>query len=826
MSEIKINELKGFLRTAAEAANLNNDKKLKGDEEISAFIKTADRLVEAGLVDANYKETLGLTLTENAVTQVVTNPNTEYKVKKDEVKLETTKLNRNERKNFKEVLKGANTFAEVREILENKFTGNSYANAKNVAAMFMDDIQAMNINSKDDVKNIVKLIDKKYDNCDDFNKDIARFLADIAEKEQIEKEKNNLNALYNKINEENPGKSYTERIDLLKSKMEDGYKGSYYDKEAYDALILEISKEANNYLDENIRKNYNAEDSKKEVKKALYEAAGDDKFLKKVIKKDKMDNVLQARYNKFNIVKEVLKDTSLEMLDGELSNSVVTKLEDYLELFVKDNGNYDLTSLQTDIAKIVGADLLLNRSKNTEESELKHVKDKLKGLTGFEFSRKEVKDLVKFLGMDYESKDRSLGTIAKNAGLGLISGAVAGGANATRVRQTQSMILNIDNISMGSSILDILGPNASTVTNPDGSLAIKLFQTQAVDLTMVGALAGAAQAALVNALITLAVGEEINFEKSCFSMTYMADLLNKSDDLKDIQEKIAHKYPGLKGSILAALAEKSFDEAKGDPSWKTAYLGKLSEIAGIGSDPNCGELYADKFNANKSTASTTPAISDKEPEKHVYSTFDIEGEAPVYEDVTSIDAKHTTWSKVASQYPCLVEKYGLSDAIRMIKIAQAIKGDYTVETLEKLLERSKRGLNAMRNIEGFDFEIYKEFYNGTVLPDRKKDENGNYIPGTGLKMPDRLAGCDRDASISLEVKAQDVRRGGGKVSVPNGHVADKYQVSAGSDDIILVKFDNGIEENCESSNERQEKIDAFTQKHGKDNVRKTPWEQN
>ena len=38
MSEIKINELKGFLKSAAEQANLNGDKKIKGDEEIDKIL--------------------------------------------------------------------------------------------------------------------------------------------------------------------------------------------------------------------------------------------------------------------------------------------------------------------------------------------------------------------------------------------------------------------------------------------------------------------------------------------------------------------------------------------------------------------------------------------------------------------------------------------------------------------------------------------------------------------------------------------------------------------------------------------------------------------
>ncbi len=819
MGEIKISQLKGFLRTAAEQANINGDKKIKGDEEISTFIATADKLVEAGLVDKNYKETLGLTL--NASSKGVTMPDNNFKVEKDEVKLETTKLNRQEKKLFKDVLDSVTSLDMVSTTLDERFTDAKYTKAKNVINMYIADIKAMNINSKEDVNKIVDLIDKKYDNCDGFNKDIAKKLANIVKYEQIKKEKDNLLNLYRDIKTQNPGKTYTGYVELVNAQMEaKGYKGSYYKNEAYNEFIAELKQEANSYLDANLREtngNYGRTqgDTSKQVRKELQAAAGDDKFLKNVIKHDKTDNSLEARYNRFRAVTEVLKNTTSEMLNDELKDGVVAKLSaSYINKFQKENGNYDLTELQAEIARLVGDDLLLNRSQDTEVAELKHVQDKLKELTGSDFSKKEVKDLIEFLGIGYEKRDKSAKTVLRNmipgAASGALGGAIAGGIHATRLNITQRVELNLEG-NQAEKLLEQLGPYASAVKNADGSFSVKVLQKVNIDKTLVsilaGAMEGAVAGALLNALATMITGEDKAFEKSCFSMTYLTDLVNSGKDLSEIQDEICKKYPGMKGTILAALAENAYNKAEGKDEWKLNYLGKLSEIAGVGSNPNCEELQGNKF-----TKPEVETVNPTEEDTHVYDTRETAEVAPVYEDVPTIDAKRSSWAKLSEQYDCLDEintkdyplctKNRAKLPIRMLKIAQAITdGNYSQERMLQLAEMTFASPNTkyenLKSIEGIDHAVLVNIMNANWLSD-------------SVKMPKTLAGCNRDDSISI-IAPRATERGGNRAPVRSA--GDRTQTSAGQNARYYASFDTGAWQEYPSAKVRDEAVSEFKKKY-------------
>lgn len=812
MSEIKINQLKGFLKTAAESANLNNDKKLKGEEEISAFIKIADKLATAGLVDENYKEALGLNINQETTSKVVTQPDNNYSLEDNEAKLGSNKTNKKMSKFEKEcqdavmknikynVDKNSVTLSNLYETLSKNFSTIDYEQSIKDVKAVIDYAMATGFDSKDDIKALKKAI-KKEDKFNDFQKSLADEIADYAKKEQIAKETAKLIGYYENAKVEGDQQNFTAKLNAVKEQMKEGIKNKSYSDEAYNELEAYVKEKVETwaYSEMSAMQHDKVDYTKKhQILSAIKDKLPkSDKFAKNVV--DKMDDFARAERNRLNYYRNLntkLMSISKDDLRDELGKNTFHVINgNFLETALNEDGSYNLKALADIIKGATGADWEMNSYEDKKQSEMQEAIDNLKTLIKrgdlSESQVEKLKDLceIKDAPKSRNVKEAFFGDAEKSATKGAVIGALLGTINLHQLQEVYTDLVTV-------------------------------IQEQSIKVPAFASIPAAVLAEFIMEGITnLAFGMEKG-ERTCFKY--------EKAEGKTINEYI--EYVGRtenedKAKGIAMLAKLYYD--KFGENWNKEFMTDMKKIAG-NDILNCKEFLIGRLEITKklegASAEKTEDKPEKKPDIHTYSTFDIEGSDPVYEDVEAIDAKHTTWSKVAGQYPCLVEKYGLSNAIRMVKIAQAIKGDYTEKRLVELLEQSKRGLNAMRNIEGFDFDIYKQFYTGTVLPNREKDENGEYIPGTGLKMPKKLAGCDRDASISLDVRANEVRRGGGRIIVPDGHVADKHKVKDGSDDYRFARFDNGVEQNYKTEEARQDAIKAFEEKHGKENVRRTPWE--
>ena len=113
----------------------------------------------------------------------------------------------------------------------------------------------------------------------------------------------------------------------------------------------------------------------------------------------------------------------LEMSDGQ----------QYSCGFRNEDGTLNIEKLAKGIIQRIGSDGIMNRNDDDyNASELKGVQDYLKFETGEEFSRDEVKRIIKFFKIKYEHRDRSIMTILASMAEGIpdLAAAVASGALA------------------------------------------------------------------------------------------------------------------------------------------------------------------------------------------------------------------------------------------------------------------------------------------------------------------------------------------------------------------------------------------------------------
>lgn len=801
------------LKAIACGIDENNNGILDGIE-ISVFMEKGSKHKDFGQTMVELLEPTPATITvpvESAKAPEVRTFN------KDEIKLESSKLNDSEKKVFKGKLAEATSIENVETVLA-QLSG--YEEAKKVVGEFVKDIKAMKIDSKDDVDKIVKLIDKKYNNCDGFEKDLAKLLAKIAEKEQMKKETDKLIALYEQVKGDylkaNDNKiNFTKCLNNTEALMADrDYTGSYYKKRnntqralygknAYDNLVAYVRKDADAHLDKNDR-NVNGEtgktkaDTKNGVRDELKDKYKNDKVMKKVIDNDKVDNELEARHNKSRYTDEVLTKVTDTMLSEELKESTKAVLVQYLDTLEKnEDGSYDLTELKEEIKKIIStADLNMNHSDNTEIAELTGVKKLLEDLTNIKannISKSVVEDLLDFLGLNHEDKrDRSLKTAVNNGLKGVLPGLAAAGIHAVRVNANQDVELLMD-ATIADDMMSQLGNLATKEVLTDSEVKVTINQSVKIDQTLISMLAGMGEGFLTNLLATLIIGDSKDFEEACVSQSLISNILAKNDDFEAVKNEIQKAYPGTKGAILVALAQKAYD--KDNANWKSKFNGFVSEIGGVISNINCEELQGVKFLGKTEQPETVKIRSGKEDATN-----------PEYKADNSdvIDARSSSWEKLVEQYECLDEikipadktyclKRKSALPVRMLKVAQAITdGNYSTTRLLELAELTFASPNGkyenLKNYEGIDHAKLVEVMGAQVL--------------NKVKMPKVLGdNCNR---IVKDIKADIADKSGkGEGATP---AEGKILINAGKNGRFGLRVGNEKIIECNSLDELNRKI--------------------
>ena len=198
----------------------------------------------------------------------------------------------------------------------------------------------------------------------------------------------------------------------------------------------------------------------------------------------------------------------------------------------------------------------------------------------------------------------------------------------------------------------------------------------------------------------------------------------------------------------------------------------------------------------------------KEPEEvqndaHFYSQREVTTTTPKYKDAPTIDGRRTSWLKIAHQYDCLVEKYTLNGAIRILKIVQAItNGDYSEKNIEELYRRSKQGRDKMKDVKGLDYNVYCNMLDANVLSDK-------------VKVPDTIANCPRDPDISLVVKRNNTGSNSANTRIirSNGCYVDEVPDGENTATTYYARFDDGVTKEYATEQERKTDIDNYIKDH-------------
>ena len=498
------------------------------------------------------------------------------------------------------------------------------------------------------------------------------------------------------------------------------------------------------------------------------------------------------------------------------------------------NGKYDVSPLSELIGLHVGANYKMDRTtgdykalaEKTKTTSALAAATELKNLT-----EEEAEMLVKMCGYEVEGKNWGKAILGATIGA-LVNGLSAAGAAASNPR---AVAYNNDhfelNLNIGSDLADFMENNSKTIANlidqggivntANGFLQIIIDKNDVRRFSKF-ILETGLKSSIIGAAAGLIAGLKDDPEKPITSTQFECTTLEEYAQILESESTQKALKPEYKDALL--LIATTY--LKEDGSWDCeGYKMFLNKAAGNGGVLNREELIGALSELKKDEEVHGGDDGDDGDEditpvedEHSYSTHEKEEVPAEYQNVPVIDGRTTSWTKIAGQYDCLVERYGLSDAIRMIKIAQGINnGDYSKETMERLLALSKKGLSHMKNIEGLDYEAYKSALTATYLPALKKDSEGNNILGTGVKVPTNLADCIRDESKSLKAKKAKQAE---KEVAPTGNAADRIKTRDGQAAKYYARFDGGTIQEYDSMQKRDQAVAEFKAKYPNAKVEK------
>lgn len=721
----------------------------------------------------------------------------------------------------------ANLMAKLEEKIGNQNDDTRYVELKKAIKDILE-LMPAEYSTLDDVDRQNKEIVKKMEANgikDKLHLEILEKLEDLAENEVRKAASEKIDGLYKnfaKVEENEPAKTQEQVMNAVKAELETKKQFKAEIKDAFESYEEKvIMKRAREYVTAAINQVENLTERKDVAKKAkeiLVENGQWDKYTEKAMTQTKWADFITGKERTAKTqAKRRAVANNVELMKHQSKEDVLDKMGEKNEVYealvssglITENGdNVDLSILSDIIGLQVGADNCLNRhaaidkaiSEKFRLNSALAVKSKLESMT-----ENEAKKLAELTGYDIEGKD--IRKIIISAIEGLIAGTSIGAA-AAAANNRQSVLIEGDTINhnlnlelKGNIGADALGklPDGVTVAETGAGVIINIAQMikqpdrlvhmskMIVGTAWKTGLMGAALGALKGLEdrgeepVTVTNFTETDFEKYVERMQW---------ELKQLgREELIEGFTCLAASCLNE-----------DGSWdKASYLAKLNEIGGDGGKINI-----------KEAPTSCPEETEEEDttvEEHRYSQHDQAAVDPTYVDVPAIDGSKTGWPQIARQYECLVEKYQLSGAIRVLKLAQAIKdGNYSQERLDQLYALSKKGRAHLQNIEGFDYKAYCNALDATYLP-KLEMKDGKPVPGTGVKVPEKLGDCTRNAELSLQVQGQ-VQQATVKVA-PTGHAADRIQTSAGQGAKYYVRLDGGAIQAYDDKNVRDGIVEKF-----------------
>lgn len=868
---IEIANLTGTLKTLAEIADGNGNNIIEEGKETTVFENYAKTAVQNGQVaEADYKAIFGSEIKTEEKKQVVTNPQQKTYSKEDVERMEkyaVTILNEEVQAETPEKL-----LEKLTERLGAQANDPVYQDLQGQVKFIMNAINEIGYNSKDDVEHLEDKVKEKLGigKSDKFARKALKALVKNAEYVQMAKEFGEVKAEYDKLVEN--GVDEEVAFKSIKAKYDD--KGSYYHEFVRSRGFFKNKQST-------FEKSHIMPDARVTAREAIYASDATDS---KDVKRDAKEKLISdGDWNKYTekalggennfgqwisghdsdmkiarknqARKNLVIDIRENGLTGEEVHDAVDKRKAFLffkkktQLFealvssglIVDmgNGKYDVSPLSELIGLHVGANYKMDRTtgdykalaEKTKTTSALAAATELKNLT-----EKEAEMLVKMCGYEVEGKNWGKAILGATIGA-LVNGLGAAGAAASNPK---SVAYNNDhfelNLNMGSDLAKFMEANSQAlaglmdqggiINTANGFLQIIIDKNDVRRFSKF-ILETGLKSSIIGAAAGLIAGLKDDPEKPITSTQFECTTLEEYAQILESESTQKALKPEYKDALL--LIATTY--LKEDGSWDCeGYKMFLNKAAGNGGVLNREELIGALSELKKDEEVHGGDDGDDGDEditpvedEHSYSTHEKEEVPAEYQNVPVIDGRTTSWTKIAGQYDCLVERYGLSDAIRMIKIAQGINnGDYSKETMERLLALSKKGLSHMKNIEGLDYEAYKSALTATYLPALKKDSEGNNIPGTGVKVPTNLADCVRDESQSLIADKADPAK---KVVNPTGNASDRVKVRDGQAPKYYARFDGGAVQEYGSMKDRDDAVAAFRAKYPNAKVEKWSDEQ-
>ena len=661
---IDVTKLTGILKEYAVSSDANNNGILE-DKEVSIFEAKANEAVKQGKASQDdVNKIFGLESSK------VTNP---IVGKKDAKRIKEAVKD-----NVKELVKAGVEQKEFFAVLNEKLSNPEYTSAINEVAHVLSLVNATEYNSKEDVKKIHKAVKeqlKAEGKWDSFHKDLLDSFEDYAKQNQIKKEADALIETYKEAkragNAEGLAANFEEYAKIAK---EEAKGAKSYRKQAVKQMEEYAKEDAKSYVSSKLEDTEGTSGRKIRKELNVQNTAGD-KYQKDAVKDLKTERKIFGRKNKFEDREAELTNVSRNDLQKELGRDLFEKLNRaYLPTIQNADGTYDLTKLGQEILDYTGQDYKVNQSKDEKMAEFENIKVRLADLTKVskdDISDGDVKDLIKYVGLKREHKDRTPNLLKAIVG-GVAGGLGAAGA-ARKLHVKQDVNVVVDDKTVAQDMIDSLkesGVNVDT-TEIGGKVSIKVHQEVLRDTRVADILRGAGIGALTSAAFDVLFGNTKD-EESCMSVSDYDPSKETYTNPELYKKHLANTTKNqAKINMMNALVDE-YAKTYGD-EWHSKLHETILKAAGTGSKLNPEECKMLKYQKVD-----TPAVKpEKEPEKEPVKVPEEKCDVEAWADTVDKTVVHTrkggdTWAGIVkAYYPCLVEEKGLSGAIRALKTALA-----------------------------------------------------------------------------------------------------------------------------------------------------------
>lgn len=665
---IDVTKLTGILKEYAVSSDANNNGILE-DKEVSIFEAKANEAVKQGKASQDdVNKIFGLESSK------VTNP---IVSKKDAKRIKEAVKD-----NVKELVKAGVEQKEFFAVLNEKLSNPEYTSAINEVAHVLTLVNATEYNSKEDVKKIHKVVKeqlKAEGKWDSFHKDLLDSFEDYAKQNQIKKEADALIETYKEAkragNAEGLAANFEEYAKIAKEEAK-GTKS--YRKQAIKQMKEYAKEDAKSYVSSKLEDTEGT--SGRKIRKELNaQNTVGDKYQKDAVKDLKTERKIFGRKNKFEDRKAELTNVSRNDLQKELGRDLFEKLNRaYLPTIQNEDGTYDLTKLGQEILDYTGQDYKVNQSKDEKMAEFENIKVRLADLTKVskdDISDGDVKDLIKYVGLKREHKDRTPNLLKA------IVGGVAGGLGASgatrKLHVKQDVNVVVDDKTVAQDMIDSLKASGVNVdyTELNGGISIKVHQEVLRDTRVADILRGAGIGALTSAAFDILFGNAKD-EESCMSVSDYDPSKETYTNPELYKKHLANTTKNqAKINMMNALVDE-YAKTYGD-EWHSKLHETILKAAGTGSKLNPEECKMLKYQKVDTPAVKPEKEPVKEPEKEPVKVPEEKCDVEAWADTVDKTVVHTrkggdTWAGIVkAYYPCLVEEKGLSGAIRALKIALA-----------------------------------------------------------------------------------------------------------------------------------------------------------